>query len=156
VPERLRLTKNAQFYSVNEPLEDELVRQILETASDNMNPDSGFVIDVFRQERNLEEQSINFVYSAKVFPSSRPVYFLDGDFEDKVYAFILIIEIGGYLAVLKKSCANIFDLMDKNFTLVGSKEFSSSFSDDNVEFQRLALRNMTVSDRAMRSSVPSG
>lgn len=151
MPERLRLTKNAQFYSVNEPLEDELVRQILETASSNMNPDSGFVIDVFRQERNLEEQSINFVYSARVFPSSRPVYFLDGDFEDKVYAFILIIEIGGYLAVLKKSCANIFDLMDKNFTLVGSKEFSSSFSDDDVEFQRLALRNMTVSDRAMRS-----
>jgi len=41
--------------------------------------------------------------------------------------------------------------MDENFTLVGSKEFSSSFSDDDVEFQRLALRNMTVSDRAMRS-----
>lgn len=151
MPERLRLTKNAQFYRVNERLEDELVRQILETASDNMSPDSGFVIDVFRQERNLEEQNLNFVYSVKVFPSSRPVYFLDDDFEDKVYAFILIIEIGGYLAVLKKSCANIFDLMDENFTLVGSKEFSSSFSDDDVEFQRLALRNMTVSDRAMRS-----
>lgn len=151
MPERLRLTKNAQFYSVNEPLEDELVRQILDTASDNMNPDSGFVIDVFRQERNLEEKNINFVYSARVFPSSRPVYFFDDDFEDKVYAFILIIEVGSYLAVLKKSCANIFDLMDENFTLVGSKEFSSSFSDDDVEFQRLALRNMTVSDRAMRS-----
>lgn len=151
MPERLRLTKNAQFYSVNELVEDELVRNILDTASDNMNPDSGFVIDVFRQERNVDEQNLRFVYSARVFPSSRPVYFLDDDFEDKVYAFILIIEIGDYLAVLKKSCANIFDLMDEKFTLVGSKDFSSSFSDDDVEFQRLALRNMTVSDRAMRS-----
>lgn len=151
MPERLRLTKNAQFYRVDEPVEDELVKTILDTASDNMNPDSGFVIDEFRQERNLDEQSLSYVYSARVFPSSRPVYFLDDDFEDKVYAFILIIEIGDYLAVLKKSCANIFDLMDEKFTLVGSKEFSSSFSDDDVEFQRLALRNMTVSDRAMRS-----
>src|SRR5690554_1843084 len=116
-----------------------------------MNPDSGFVIDEFRQERNLDEQSLSYVYSARVFPSSRPVYFLDDDFEDKIYAFILIIEIGDYLAVLKKSCANIFDLMDEKFTLVGSKEFSSSFSDDDVEFQRLALRNMTVSERAMRA-----
>jgi hypothetical protein len=151
VPERLRLTKNAQFYRVNEPVEDELVSDILGTASGNMNPDSAFVIDQFRQERNLYEQNLNFVYSVRVFPSSRPVYFLDDDFEDKIYAFILVIEIGDYLAVLKKGCANIFDLMDKNFTLVGSKEFSSSFSDDDVEFQKLALRNMTVSDRAMRS-----
>lgn len=151
MPERLRLTKNAQFYRVNEPVGDELVRSILDTAADNISPDSEFVIDKFRQERNVEGQNLDFVYSARVFPSSRPVYFLDDDFEDKVYAFILIIEIGDYLAVLKKSCASIFDLMDENFTLVGSKEFSSSFSDDDVEFQRLALRNMTVSDRAMRS-----
>lgn len=147
MPERLRLTKNAQFYRVSEPVEDELLRNILDTASDNMNPDSGFVIDQFRQERNVDELKFSFVYSVRVFSSSRPVYFL----EDTVYAFILIIELGGYLAVLKKSCANIFDLMEDNFTLVGSKEFSSSFSDDDVEFQRLALRNMTVSDRAMRS-----
>lgn len=151
MPERLRLTKNAQFYRVNEPVEDELIKAILDTASGNMNPDSGFVVDEFRQERNLAEQILSYVYSARVFPSSRPVYFLEDDFEDKIYAFILIIEIGDYLAVLKKSCANIFDLMDEKFTLVGSKEFSSSFSDDDVEFQRLALRNMTVSDRAMRS-----
>ncbi|MCX2780612.1 hypothetical protein [Microbulbifer thermotolerans] len=151
MPERLRLTKNAQFYRVNEPVEDDLVKTILDTASDNINPDSGFVIYEFRQERNLDEQGLSYVYSARVFPSSRPVYFLDDDFEDKIYAFILIIEIGDYLAVLKKSCANIFDLMDEKFTLVGSKEFSSSFSDSDVEFQKLALRNMTVSDRAMRS-----
>lgn len=151
MPERLRLTKNAQFYKVNEPVEDELVRSILDTASDNMNPDSGFVIDQFRQERSVDELNLGFVYSVRVFSSSRPVYFLDDDFEDTVYAFILLIEIGDYLAVLKKSCANIFDLMNENFTLVGSKEFSSSFNDDDVEFQRLALRNMTVSDRAMRS-----
>lgn len=151
MPERLRLTKNAQFYRVDEPVEDELVKAILNTASENMNPDSGFVIDEFRQEQNLDEQSLNYIYSARVFSSSRPVYFLDDDFEDKIYAFILIIEVGDYLAVLKKSCANIFGLMDENFTLVSSKEFSSSFFDDDVEFQKLALRNMTVSDRAMRS-----
>ena len=116
-----------------------------------MLPDTQFVIDEFRKERQVDGQDLTFVFSARVFASSRPVYFLDADIEDKVYAFILIIEIGEYLSILKKSCANIFDLLEKKFTLVGSKELSSSFSDDDVEFQRLALRNMTISDRAMRS-----
>ncbi|MFU2928481.1 hypothetical protein, partial [Pseudomonas paraeruginosa] len=63
MPERLRLTKNAQFYRVNEPVEDELIKAILDTASGNMNPDSGFVVDEFRQERNLAEQILSYVYS---------------------------------------------------------------------------------------------
>ncbi|AWF80234.1 hypothetical protein BTJ40_05085 [Microbulbifer sp. A4B17] len=151
MPERLKLTKNAQFYRANVPVEDELIKNILDAASYNINPDSAFVIDQFRQGRHIDEQNFGFLYSVRVFPSSRPVYFLDDEIKDKIYAFILIIEIDDYLAVLKKSCANIFELMDEKFTLVGSKEFSSSFSDDDVEFQRLALRNMTVSERAMRS-----
>jgi len=151
MPERFRLTKNAQFYRVDKPVEDRVVKSVLDAASDNISSNAGFVIDVLRQERNVDETGLGFVYSARVFPTSRPVHFLDDNFEDKIYAFILIIEIGDYFAVLKKSCANVFEIMDENFTLVGSKEFSSSFSDDDVEFQRLALRNMTVSDRAMRS-----
>jgi hypothetical protein len=151
MPERLKLTKNAQFYKVEEYVGDEIIKKILDTASENLSSSGSFVIDTFRQEQVVDGQDINFVYSTRVFPTTRPVYFLDDEYEDTIYAFILIIEFEKYLTVLKKSCANIFELLDENFTLLGSKVFSSTFSDDEVEFQKLALRNMTVSDRAMRA-----
>lgn len=151
MPERLQLTKNAQFFRIGSPLSDEIVQEVLDAAADNITLDGEFIIDSFRQERLLEEQEFSFVYSVKVFPSTRPVYFLDDDFEDIVHAFILVIEVDNYIAILKKSCANISDTLEKYFTLIGSKEFSSSFSDEDVEFQKMALRNMTISDRAMRT-----
>ncbi|MFB4203662.1 hypothetical protein KBTX_02672 [wastewater metagenome] len=151
MPERLQLTKNAQFFRTGSPLSDEIVQEVLDAAADNITLDGEFIIDSFRQERLLEEQEFSFVYSVKVFPSTRPVYFLDDDFEDIVHAFILVIEVDNYIAILKKSCANISDTLEKYFTLIGSEEFSSSFSDEDVEFQKMALRNMTISDRAMRT-----
>ncbi|MCG5534239.1 hypothetical protein LRF89_12420 [Halorhodospira sp. 9621] len=151
MPKRLQLTKNAHFFRITSPLSDSIVQEVLDAAADNITPDGEFIIDSFRQERVLEEQEFSFVYSVKVFPSARPVYFLDDDFEDIIHAFVLIIEIDGYIAVLKKSCANLTDTLEKYFTLIGSKEFSSTFSDDDVEFQKMALRNMTISDRALRT-----
>jgi len=151
VPERLQLTKNAQFFRIGSPLSDETVQEVLDAAADNITLDGEFIIDSFRQERLLDDQEFSFVYSVKVFPSTRPVYFLDDDFEDIVHAFILVIEVDNYIAIVKKSCANISDTLEKYFTLIGSKEFSSSFSDEDVEFQKMALRNMTISDRAMRT-----
>ncbi|WP_218118655.1 hypothetical protein [Billgrantia gudaonensis] len=132
-------------------MSDEIVQEVLDAAADNITLDGEFIIDSFRQERLLEEQEFSFVYSVKVFPSTRPVYFLDDDFKDIVHAFILVIEVDNYIAILKKSCANISDTLEKYFTLIGNKEFSSSFSDEDVEFQKMALRNMTISDRAMRT-----
>ena len=151
MPERLQLTKNAQFFRIGSPLSDETVQEVLDAAADNITLDGEFIIDSFRQERLLDDQEFSFVYSVKVFPSTRPVYFLDDDFEDIVHAFILVIEVDNYIAIVKKSCANISDTLEKYFTLIGSKEFSSSFSDEDVEFQKMALRNMTISDRAMRT-----
>lgn len=62
-----------------------------------------------------------------------------------------MIEYGEYLAILKKSCANISDILNKNFTLVDSRDLTGTFDDNSVEFQKIALRNMTISDRAMRA-----
>lgn len=151
MPDRLQLTRNAQFFRSTGPASDVIIQKVMDAASDNIISDGKFEINAFRQERTLEDHDFKYYYSVRVFPSSRQVYFLDDTLEDLVYAFILIVEIDNYLAVLKKGCANISDVLEKNFLLVESDEFSSAFSNDDVEFQKIALRNMTISDRAMRA-----
>lgn len=150
MPDRLELTKNCHFYVPKKDITDEVVQEILDEASNNMEPDSEFIIDVFRQEKRLAESDLNYTYSVKVFSSVRPVYFINENISDKIHAYIILIECGGYLAVLRKSCSSVTETIKENFELVGSTELSRTFSDD-VEYQKLALRNMTVSDRAMRA-----
>ncbi len=151
MPERLELTKNAQFYIPKNTIDDSIINDILGAAVDNMDTDAQFVVDLFRADKRVDESDLEYKCSVRVFPSVRPVYFIDADLEDRVYAFIILIEYQNYLAVLKKSCANISELLKEHFTLVDSRDLTSTFGDNDVEFQKIALRNMTISDRAMRA-----
>lgn len=151
MPERLELTKNAQFYVPKDSIDDSIINDILGAAVDNMDTNSQFVIDLFRSDEIVEESGLEYKCSVRVFPSVRPVYFINEALEDRVYAFILLIEYQNYLAIFKKSCANISELIKEHFTLVDSRGLTSTFGDNDVEFQKISLRNMTVSDRAMRA-----
>ncbi len=151
MPERLELTKNAQFYVPKNAIDDSVINDILSAAVDNMDTGTQFVVDLFREEKSVEESDLNYKCSIRVFPSVRPVYFIDEALEDRVYAFIILIEYQNYLTIFKKSCANISELIKEHFTLVDSSGLTATFDDNDVEFQKIALRNMTVSDRAMRA-----
>lgn len=150
MPERLELTKNAHFYLPKTEISDEIIRSILEAASDNMESGGSYLIDEFREEKVVDDRELRYVYSIKVFPSVRPVYFLNEQVEDRIHAYIIIIEFNNHYAVLKKSCSNITELIKDHFELIGSTELSRTFSHD-AEYQKMALRNMTISDRAMRA-----
>lgn len=151
MPERLWLTKNAQFYTPINTIDDSIITSILTSAVDNMDTGSDYVVDLIRADKVVDELDLNYKCSVRVFPSVRPVYFIDEELEDRVYAFIILIEYENYLAVFKKSCANISESIKEHFSLVDSRELTSTFDDNDVEFQKIALRNMTVSDRAMRA-----
>lgn len=151
MPERLELTKNAQFYVPKNSIDDSIINNILGAAVDNMGTGTQFVVDIFRTEKRVEESELDYKCSVRVFPSVRPVYFIDEALEDRVYAFIILIEYNNYLAIFKKSCANISEQIKEYFTLIDSRDLTSTFGDNDVEFQKIALRNMTISDRAMRA-----
>ncbi|MFW5795321.1 MAG: hypothetical protein ACOCV1_07560 [Bacillota bacterium] len=153
MPERLLLTKNAQFYKEKEDLEDieNAISKILDTACANIKSDEEYVLNKFQVDRIVNDLDIKYKYSVRVYPSGRPVYFFDDDIEDTIYALILIIEYLGYIAIFKKSCANINDVIKKYFIAVDGRELTSTFNDNKVEFQKLSTRNMTISDKAIRS-----
>ena len=151
MPDRFILTQNAQFYTPKNDLSDGIIGSLLEEASDNIEPGETFILDINREERQIQFPEFSYIYSARVFPSERPVYFFNDDIKDKIYAFILVFEIDDYVAIVKKSCANISECLKQNFNRINHLEMISTFDDNEVDFQKISLRNMTISDRALRA-----
>ncbi|MBI0104386.1 hypothetical protein H3T80_09530 [Gilliamella sp. W8145] len=158
--DKLELTKNAQFYKLkNGPLQssinDSIIREILDTSSANIDPEQSYILDDFRKEKNLINNNIKYQYSIRIFPTIRPVYFIQNELtknalKDRIYAFIIIFEFDRYIGIIKKSCSNISEILEKNFELISSTAIAETFNDSDVSFQRISLRNMTVSDKAIR------
>lgn len=150
MPERLELTKNVLFYKTNNGLDDNILSEVLNVAISNQEQGSNLIIDVYRDIKN-SGGNVDYKITIKVFPTVKPVYFLnDVSFEDRIYAFIILIEINDYLVVLSKSCFNFSHILKDKFELIETQDLSKLFG-NNVEFQKMSLRNMTVSDKAVRS-----
>ncbi|WP_436870514.1 hypothetical protein [Acinetobacter courvalinii] len=150
MPSRLELTKNVLFFKSNVPVNDIVIREILNLATDNKEDKTKFIIDKFRIKEKTQA-NINYTLSIKVFSTVRPVYFLDDDsFEDRIYAYIILMEIDGYLVLLSKSCATYLQFVKDNFQLIDVSELSKLVG-KNADFQKISLRNMTVSEKAIRN-----
>lgn len=159
---KLELTKNAQFYILKNndslsSIDDSMIRNILNASDDNIEPEESSIINVFREQRSLINREIFYKYSIKVFPTIRPVYFIKNDesevekrLHDRIHAFIIIFEFDNYISIIKKSCSNISEELDKNFDLVSNTMIAKTFNDSDVSFQKISLRNMTISDKAIR------
>lgn len=150
MPERLVLTKNVQFYKTNNDLDDNIISSILNEASSNQESDSESIIEVYRDIK-VTAENVEYQITIKVFPTIKPVFFLNDEcVEDRIYAFIVLIELNDYLVVLSKSCSNFSQILKDKFELIQTQDLSKLLS-NNVEFQKMSLRNMTVSDKAVRN-----
>lgn len=159
--EKLELTKNAQFYVLKNDIElqdinEVFISHILNAADDNIEPGQEYIFNIFREIGVLIDQDIQYRYSVKIFPTTRPVYFIGKDEEedglyDRIHAFIIIFEFENYICIVKKSCASISDNIGDNFDLITSAMIADTFNDSDVSFQRISMRNMTVSDKAIRN-----
>ncbi|UIN19402.1 hypothetical protein [Herbaspirillum frisingense] len=151
MPHRLQLTSNAQFYRNRNPgpVQDGAINSILTAASEDI-ADDDLLLNSFREEV-IHPGGFSYRFSAKAFPTNREVYFFSEDIFDKIYAYLVVIEIAGYIAIFKKSCPNLNDSIELNFDRIDSATLIGTFDDDFVDFQKISIRNMTVSDRAIRA-----
>lgn len=150
MPNRLDLTKNVQFYKATTLIDASIISEILDVASSNIEIGKSFIIDILRESKSTNLK-IDYKVSIKVFPTVKPVYFLDDNtFEDRIHAFIILIEINKFLVVLSKSCSPYTQNLKKSFDLIQVSDLSKLLG-DNAEFQKMSLRNMTVSDKAIRN-----
>lgn len=147
--EDLFLTKNATFYKYEDSTNvDKIIREILDKASTNKN-NKEFILDETNQESDVGE--FNYKYSVRVYQINRQVNFIKNkDVFDLIFAYILIIEIKNHIVIFSKNISSISKELKEKFSLVRSLDFANTLA-DNAEYQRLTLRNMTISDKDIRS-----
>ena len=147
MPGEFTLSKNAQFYAAPIIIDDDITL-ILDSASDGSTPGIAHYLNEFR----VSIAHANFRYSARIFSVEREVYFHNSpDLKDSLYGYIVILEIDDHLVILKKNCDDLSDALDEKFHKLNYESFTATFDDNNVEFQKLNVRNMTVSERALRA-----
>lgn len=150
MPDRLELTKNVLFFKSNVSPNDIVIHEILKLATDNKEDNTQFIIDKFRTKKQTQT-NIDYTLSIKVFSTVRPVHFLDDDnYEDRIYAYIILMEIDDYLVLLSKSCSTYLQFVKDSFQLIDVSELSKLVG-KNADFQKISLRNMTVSEKAIRN-----
>ncbi|WEI16225.1 hypothetical protein PX668_05270 [Acinetobacter soli] len=117
-------------------------------ASKNKRSNSRFIV---KEVKKVNNDDVDFNYSVIVFCTEKPVYFFnDSSLKDIIHAYLLIIEIDGYIAIFKKSCTPIEELLNEKMSLINFDTLINTF-DNSTEFQKLATRSMTVSSKAIRS-----
>ncbi|QLZ70622.1 hypothetical protein FOLKNPGA_03436 [Legionella sp. PC1000] len=143
------LTQSAQFYKPRNFFSNTNIKEILDVASGNKKKDTDYLINEYRISKQYNH--ISFTYSAQVFITERPVYFLDHDqYKDQIFAFIVLVEMDNYLVVFKKSCSPISGVINRYFIKVDYKSLAGTIR-NSAHFQKLSVRNMTISNRALRA-----
>lgn len=69
---------------------------------------------------------------------------------ERKFAFLLIVEYEGYVAVTKRNIPTIRTFRD-NVVPIPHEKMQSAFVEENTKFQRFGMTNLDVSDSAMRS-----
>ncbi|MEZ9884819.1 hypothetical protein AB4374_13200 [Vibrio splendidus] len=145
------LKRNAQFYYKSSNFDNDSINTILEIASKNMVDD--FHLNLIDEKGLIDagnKDSVEYNYSVRVFKTHRTVPFVSSELIDKVHAYIAIFEFSDHVVILKKSTSNIEPIAKKYLDLIPYNKIMAIYSHKDVEFQKISLRNMTVSDRAMR------
>ena len=146
MPGEFKLSRNVRFYSAEEVSDGHITAVLEAAAEDSVEVFHDF--SVFRQE----VPALDYTYSASVFLIERDVHFhSDPALKDRIYGYIAIIEIDGYLVVLKKNSGDLTEVLDEKFEKLGYEHLAASVDTDTAEFRKINVRSMTVSERAIRS-----
>lgn len=145
MPGEFRLSRNARFYSAGEVSDDD-INSILDAARERSLED----VAEFCVVRNHVSLS-DFTFSTLVFVVERELHFHSSpDLKDRIYGYIVIIEIDNHLVVLKKNCGDLTESLDDKFDKLGYEHLAASVDTGTAEFKKINVRNMTVSERAIR------
>lgn len=144
------LKKNAQIYKKKKNFTNESLDEIITAATAKIvgNPlletqDSTSVL-------TTSGQALAFNYRTTVFKTLKKVDFTDLELSDEIHGFITTVEIGDHLIILKKNCSNIERTIEKNLDSISHEELLKLASTSDTEIQKINLRNMTTSEKAIR------
>ena len=143
------INENAYFYENNENIQisrsklTELFRTVSSAKTGN------YLLNSIKVRLNLNE---DIYYSICVFKYITPPTFIDEPidnwFEEKL-AYLLVVEIEDFIVISRKNISKLQDFVNR-FKPLDYQTLSTLFVNDDTTFEKFSLKNLNVSDKAVR------
>ncbi len=106
--------------------------------------------NLFRETRETSE---NAIYSAICFSFARKASFLKPPAEanERIFGFLMLVEYGEYVALFKSGLDLPSSFKSEYLETVGHGRVERAIATNEATFEKLRLRNMSVSRQALRS-----
>lgn len=147
--DNLSLNKNVQFYSLKKPLSIKSVSDVFKEFSQNR---IGNYLINETKKHHVTKSGTNATYSMSSYKIEAEPSFLKGTTKkEHKYAYLLLIEFNDALAILKK----YVDAPEKKFSRFideyDYEKFCHLHGNKNPEYERVTMKNMSISNAVIRS-----
>ncbi len=145
--EHLSVSRAAYFYRRKKRLSNAAISALFRALRSNASTPSK---NLFRVDRVVLRHS---KYSAICFSFEHSPAFLDSEAKaiERVFGFLLIVEKGDFVAVLKSGLDLPSTFKSKYLDKVGSERVERAIARQDAVFEKLRLKNMSTSKFALRS-----
>lgn len=146
---KILINENAYFFENNEDIQIsrskliELFRSVSSVKTGN------YLLNSIKTRLNPNE---DIYYSICVFKYITPPTFIDEPidnwFEEKL-AYLLVVEIEDFIVISRKNIGKLQDFVNQ-FKPLDYQTLSTLFVNDDTSFEKFSLKNLNVSDKAVR------
>lgn len=148
--DNILINENAYFYQNIDSvrISRTMIEQVFRDASSAKT--GNYLLKTIKKNILIDENSI--VYSICVFKYESKPTFIDEEVENWIeskLAYLLIAEVDDYIIISRKNISNIQDFI-KQFQPLDYTILSTLFVNENTSFEKFSLKNLNVSDKALR------
>jgi hypothetical protein len=147
--ENILINENAYFYENSDGVQisNNKITEIFRTVSSAKT--GNYLLNSIRLKLNDQE---DIFYSVCVFKYTTKPTFIENEvdnWEEEKIAYLLIVEIEDYIVISKKNVSKLQDFI-KQFKPLDYSVLSTLFVTDDTSFEKFSLKNLNVSDKAVR------
>lgn len=147
--ENILINENAYFYKNSDDVQisNNKITEIFRTVSSVKT--GNYLLNSIRLKLNEDK---DIYYSICVFKYTTKPTFIEeeiANWEEEKIAYLLIVEIEDYIVISKKNISKLQDFI-KKFKPLDYSVLSTLFVTDDTSFEKFSLKNLNVSDKAVR------
>ena len=151
--ENLLLNENAYIYKKPEnfSLSKTKIKEIFRDATRGVNRVGRNLFEEEKKSYTLNNEI--FTYSICIFKYTTKPTFIEDPIESWMevkLAYLIIIDLKNYIVISKKNISGISDFI-KQLEPIDYKVLSTIFINEDTHFEKFSLKNMNISDKAIRS-----
>lgn len=144
------INENAYFYKnihrirISRTMMEQVFRDASSVKTGN------YLLKIVRRSYPINENSIT--YSLCVFKYESKPTFIDEEVENWIeskLAYLLIVEVHDYIVISRKNISKVQEFI-KQFQPLDYTILSTLFVNENTSFEKFSLKNLNVSDKALR------